>query len=133
MPAGLFAQARGGRGGFTLSNLSKGDTALADSLLMRDSTEQKSKKVIAYQLTPLLGDAYMVPTDTSILNTAYHTLVEGKGLAIGYLANLGSPAQSRIFSERKEPRDFIFADAYDYYITTPENEPGRAVERDAGD
>lgn len=121
MPAGLFAQARGGRGGFTLSNLSKGDTALADSLLMRDSTEQKSKKVIAYQLTPLLGDAYMVPTDTSILNTAYHTLVEGKGLAIGYLANLGSPAQSRIFSERKEPRDFIFADAYDYYITTPEN------------
>ena len=47
--------------------------------------------------------------------------MESKSLAIGYLANLGAPAQTKIFSERQEARDFIFADAYDYYITTPEN------------
>ena len=99
----------------------KRSTKDPDSLLIADSTELKSKKVIAYRLTPLLGDSYMAPMDTSILNTANSTLVEGKGLAIGYLANLGSAAQTRIFSERKEARDFIFADAYDYYITTPEN------------
>ena len=123
IPTSLFAQVRpgGGKGGFSLSNLSKGNTTLADSLLVKDSTELKSKRVTAYRLTPLLGDPYVAPMDTDRLNTANRTLVEGKGLAIGYLANLGSPAQSRIFSERKEARDFICADAYDYYLTTPEN------------
>ena len=86
IPTCLLAQApRGGKGGFSLSNLSKGSNKVPDSLLIADSTELKSKKVIAYRLTPLLGDAYMAPMDTSILNTANSTLVEGKGLAIGYL------------------------------------------------
>ena len=108
----LFAQTRrGGKSGFSLSNLSGGNVKLPDSLLVVDSAELKSKKIIAYQLTPLLGDAYIAPMDTSIYNTANRTLTEGKGLAIGYLANLGSPAQTRIFTERKEARDFIFADA----------------------
>ena len=90
IPTCLLAQApRGGKGGFSLSNLSKGSNKVPDRLLIADSTELKSKKVIAYRLTPLLGDAYMAPMDTSILNTANSTLVEGKGLAIGYLANLG--------------------------------------------
>lgn len=123
IPISLFAQVRpgGGKGGFSLSSLSKGNTALADSLLVKDSTDLKNRRVTAYQLTPLLGDTYIAPMDTDRLNTANNTLVEGKGLAIGYLANLGSPAQTRIFSERKEARDFMFADAYDYYLTTPEN------------
>ena len=30
-------------------------------------------------------------------------------------------AKPVFFNERKEERDFIFADAYDYYITTPTN------------
>ena len=86
IPTCLLAQApRGGKGGFSLSNLSKGSNKVPDSLLIADSTELKSKKVIAYRLTPLLGDSYMAPMDTSILNTANSTLVEGKGLAIGYL------------------------------------------------
>ena len=55
------------------------------------------------------------------MNFANSTLVESESLAVGYLANTGSPAQTRIFSERKEPRDFLFADAYDYYITDPQN------------
>jgi len=63
----------------------------------------------------------VAPLDTNKLNFSNSTLVESKSLAIGYLANLGAPAQTKIFSERQEARDFIFADAYDYYITTPEN------------
>ena len=59
--------------------------------------------------------------DTNRLNFGNSTLVEANSLAVGYLANVGSPAQTRIFNERKEERDFIFADAYDYYITTPTN------------
>ena len=68
-----------------------------------------------------MGDPYIAPLDTHKLNFANSTLVESESLAVGYLANTGSPAQTRIFSERKEPRDFLFADAYDYYITDPQN------------
>lgn len=109
------------RGGFSLSNLSSSQKEIPDSLLVVDSAALKSKRLIAYHLTPLLGEAYVAPLDTNKLNFGNTTLVESKSLAIGYLANLGAPAQTKIFSERKEPRDFIFADAYDYYITTPEN------------
>jgi hypothetical protein len=48
--------------------------------------------------------------------------VEGQGIAAGYLGNTGSPMQSRVFFERKEARDFIFADPLDTYITSPEGE-----------
>lgn len=120
--AGRAGQQGGGqRGGFSLSNLSSSQKEIPDSLLIADSAAINSKRIIAYHLSPLLGDAYVAPLDTNRLNFGNSTLVENKSLAIGYLANLGSPAQTKIFSERQEPRDFIFADAYDYYITTPEN------------
>lgn len=119
------ADQRGGRsgqrGGFSLSNLSSSNKDIPDSLLVADSAALNSKRITAYRLTPLLGEPYVAPMDTSRLNFGNSTLVESKSLAVGYLANLGSPAQTKIFSERQEARDFIFADAYDYYITTPEN------------
>lgn len=111
---------RGGKGTFSLSN-KVAQNNIPDSLLLADSAALKAKRIIAYQLTPLLGESYMAPMDTNRLNYGNSTLVESKSLAVGYLANLGSPAQTRIFSERKEARDFIFADAYDYYITAPAN------------
>lgn len=112
---------QGGKGGFSLSNLSSSKKEIPDSLLQVDSAALKAKRLQGFRLTPLLGQSYLAPMDTNRLNYGNSTLVESKSLAIGYLANLGSPAQTRIFSERKEARDFIFADAYDYYITTPEN------------
>lgn len=90
-------------------------------MLQTDSAALKSKRIIGYRLTPLLGERYIAPMDTNRLNFGNSTLVEANSLAVGYLANVGSPAQTRIFNERKEERDFIFADAYDYYITTPTN------------
>ena len=112
---------RGGRGGFSLSNLSSSNKEIPDSLLQTDSAALKSKRIIGYRLTPLLGERYIAPMDTNRLNFGNSTLVDANSLAVGYLANVGSPAQTRIFNERKEERDFIFADAYDYYITTPTN------------
>jgi hypothetical protein len=95
--------------------------AMPDSLLKVDSTALKSKRIVGYKLTQYIGDSYIAPIDSERMNYGNSTLVEAKSLAVGYLANLGSPAQTRIFSERKEARDFMYADAYDYYITTPEN------------
>ena len=120
----LYAQdrsGRGGRGGFSLANLTSSQKEIPDSLLQADSATLKSKRIVGYRLTPLLGERYIAPMDTNRLNYGNTTLAEANSLAVGYLANVGSPAQTRIFNERKEERDFIFADAYDYYITTPTN------------
>jgi len=114
-----------GRGGdgrsFSLSNLSRPDMEIPDSLLLADSAALKNMSIVAYNLTSKLGDQYIAPMDTNRLNFSNSTLTEGRSLSVGYLGNIGSPAQTRIFSERKEARDFIFADPYDYYITTPAN------------
>ena len=118
----LYAQQNSGDGKkFSLSNLSKTNEEIPDSLLIPDSSSINNKRIKAYRLTPLLGEPYLVPLDTHKLNFANSTLVEANSLAIGYLTNTGSAAQTRIFSERKEARDFIFADVYDYYITDPLN------------
>ena len=94
---------------------------LPDSLLHTDNTETNDSAVKVFRLTEKLGERYLAPYDTSRLNFANSIFMEGRGLAISYLANIGSPAQSRIFSERGEENDFIFADAYHYYLTTPKN------------
>ena len=108
------------RGGFSLSNLSKSKNQIPDSVLLSDSAKLKNRRIFAYSLKNITGDSYESPMDTFRLDFPNSTLTEGKGIAIGYLANLGSPAQTRIFSERKEARDFIFVDALDYYIPTPQ-------------
>lgn len=110
-----------GKSSFSLSSLSSSNKEIPDSLLVPDSAALKSKRITAYRLTDKLGDPYVIPMDTGKLNFGNSTLVEAQSLAIGYLGNLGSAAQTRIFSERNESRDFIFADPYHYYITTPQN------------
>lgn len=95
---------------------------LPDSLVYQqeDSTLIKQNRT-AYRLTEKLGERYIAPMDTNRMNFSNSSLMEGYGLAISYLANMGAPAQSRIFSEREEDNDFIFANSYQYYITTPTN------------
>ena len=94
-----------------------------DSLIYSKTDKSKidSSRISVYRLTGKLGERYLAPMDTFRLNFANSTMVEGRGLAVSYLANIGAPAQSRIFSERSEEDDFIFADAYKYYLTTPQN------------
>ena len=117
------AQRGGGgqRGAFSLSSLSSSKNALPDSLLFADSTELKNKRIIGYSLTQYIGDSYLAQLDTNKLNYANRTLVDGHGLSVAYLGNIGSPAQSRLFSERGEADDFIFADGYQFYKYTPQN------------
>ena len=122
--ATALAQGRGSRstrGGFSLSALSAAKKDIPDSLLLADTASANGKRITAYQLDSRLGQRRVAPMDTGRLNTANSFLAESKALALGFLANVGSPAQSKIFFDREEERDFIFADAYTYYITTPDN------------
>lgn len=109
-----------GQGGFSLSNLLSANKEIPDSLLAGDSIITTGN-ITGYHLSSLLGEPYVAPMDTNWRNFSNSTLVEGRSIGVGFLANVGSASQSRIFSERKEMRDFIFADAFDYWITTPEN------------
>jgi hypothetical protein len=70
-------------------------------------------------LTGETGEVTALTPDTGRLNFANGTFVEGQGIAVAYLSNAGAPAQSRIFTERKEARDFIFADPLNAYIASP--------------
>ena len=116
----LFSQS--GRRGLT-PRLSATAQNLPDSSLYLnvDSSKISKNNTTAYRLTEKLGERYIAPMDTQRLNFSNSSLMEGRGLAVSYLANIGSPAQSRIFSEREEENDFIFANAFNYYITTPTN------------
>lgn len=109
-----------GRKGFS-PKLNVAPENLPDSLLYQDSANISVNPTTAFLLTDNLGERYQSPMDTMRLNFSNSTLMEGRGLAISYLANAGAPAQSRIFSERDEENDFIFANPYYYYIITPKN------------
>jgi hypothetical protein len=66
----------------------------------------------------------MTPAVPDTLLTDYfnRTNVEGFGTAMSYLGNLGSPVESRIFSERPHNThraDFIFSDPFYVYEKTP--------------
>ena len=95
----------------------------SDSLTVHetDTIEVFTNNTKVFRLTDKLGERYLAPMDTQRLNFSNSVLLEGRGQAVSYLANIGSPAQSRIFAERGEENDFIFADAYNYYLTTPQN------------
>ena len=104
-------------------NLNSAPLNLQDSLLLQDTNQLKipASNTRVYRLTEKLGERYIAPMDTQRLNFSNSMLMEGRGMAMSYLANIGSPAQSRIFADRGEESDFIFADAYKYYLTTPQN------------
>jgi hypothetical protein len=118
----LLSQGQDAPAGFArrgvLGNLSK-PQALPDSLPAVDSALIKSKRIIAWRLTEHLGEPYMAGIDSNRLNYGESTLVEHQSLAMGYAGNVGSPAQTKIFFDRKEARDFVYADPYDYYIVSP--------------
>jgi len=104
-------------------NLNTAPEDLPDSLLFqnKDSTKISIAATTAYRLTDKTGERYIAPMDTMRMNFFNNILIDGRGVSTGYLANIGSPAQSRIFFERPEGEDFIFADAFSYYITNPKN------------
>lgn len=57
-----------------------------------------------------------IPVDTTILNFQNDNHIDRFSIANSYRGNLGSPLQSKIYFNRPERNDFIFADAYFPYI-----------------
>ncbi|GHV26956.1 hypothetical protein FACS1894176_08350 [Bacteroidia bacterium] len=74
-----------------------------------------------WHITERTGEIFPAHPDTFLTDYFNRTNMEGLGLAVQYLGNLGSPAQSRVFFERPDRSQFLFSDVYSYFLRTPEN------------
>lgn len=86
-----------------------------------DTVKVQVPNMYAWKITPRLGERIFVPRDTLTKNFHQNMSVDGKSVAMGYLGNIGSPAQSKIFFERPESSRFIFLDPMYLWRKNPEN------------
>ncbi|GHT07829.1 hypothetical protein AGMMS49525_17040 [Bacteroidia bacterium] len=76
-----------------------------------------------WTISEFTGKITLVEPDTFLTDYFNRTNVEGFGTSISYLGNLGSPMESRVFSERAHRlhrADFIFSDLFYAYEKTPD-------------
>ncbi len=86
-----------------------------------DTAKIDMPNIYAWKITPRLGERIFVPRDTLLYGFHQSMLVDGRSVAMGYLGNVGSPAQSKIFFERPEPSRFSFLDAMYLWRKNPED------------
>lgn len=84
---------------------------------------RKKKKLIfkSWQYSNDYGIADSVQPDTLYLNLHNRTVVNDYSIANSYNANAVSPIESKIYFDRLDKIDFLFAHAYEPYILTPQD------------
>lgn len=87
-----------------------------------DTVKVEVPNIYVWKITPRLGERIFIPRDSAVIDFHKSMLVDGKGVAIGYLGNVGSPLQSKIFFERPEPSRFIFQDPVRAWRKGPEDQ-----------
>ncbi len=73
--------------------------------------------IYVWTVDPRFGDRRPAQLDTlshMYMNTLFTTGLRGEYNTTG---NLGSPRQARVFIDRKPASQFLFTDAYDYFVT----------------
>ncbi|SHE83159.1 Putative porin [Dysgonomonas macrotermitis] len=89
---------------------------------MADSLSKIPPAIPAWNIDERFGERIPIIMDTMFINFHNETLVEGYDVAVAYLGNIGSPAQSRIFFNRPETSQFPVADAFYLYHKRPGNQ-----------
>lgn len=87
-----------------------------------DSVKQRIQSAYAWKVDPRLGERTIIAIDTSNIDFHRTSLVDNRDVAVGYLANIGTPAQSKIFFDRSETSRFTFGDAMQYWRKGPEDQ-----------
>lgn len=77
-------------------------------------------KLFMWRISELLGNRTIIPADTAYHHFQNSNLTEGLTGHYNYLANMGSPRLSRIFSDRRTPRPTIFMEPFSSFFITPE-------------
>jgi hypothetical protein len=102
------------------------ETEVADSLITQKAAYKSVSQIdttmrISYwHITERTGEIYQILPDTFLTDYFNRTNVEGKGVSVAYLGNLGLPAESRVFFEREDRSEFMFADPYWAYARQPD-------------
>ncbi len=108
---------------FAAATTPKADQPIINKATLKlDSLNKIPPAVPSWKINPLLGERIPVPMDTMLYDFHRESLVEGQGLAIAYLGNWGSPAQSKLFFEKEEASLFQFLEPYKFYYKTPGNQ-----------
>lgn len=112
----------------TLSQNQDGfDGATMDGFMNMDPTKDStvvertvSKEYSQWTIDPNTGLAEFTQPDT--LHHSFHSvhLTEGMKATYSHLGNMGSPRLSRLYFERKTPKDFIFDSPYDFWVKDAE-------------
>ena len=79
------------------------------------------KGLYTWTVDPRFGDRHTIVPDTvpyMYMNSIFSTGLRGEYNTTG---NLGAPRMARVFTDRKERGQFIFAQPYDYIVTPVEN------------
>ena len=80
-----------------------------------------TQRINYWHITERTGEIIPVRPDTFLTDYFNRTNVEGLGVSIAYLGNLGLPLESRIFFDRDDRSDFLFADNLRAYFKQPDN------------
>ena len=99
-----------------------------DSILQRKiatftppaATIDTTQRINYWHITERTGEIYPVRPDTFLTDYFNRTNVEGFGISIAYLGNLGLPLESRVFFEREDRSDFLFSDNFRAYLKQPD-------------
>lgn len=98
-------------------------TTVAPAVNRPDSivSPKDSVSIYAWKIDPRFGDRILVDRDTTHYDFHTKSIMDNRDISVGYLGNIGSPAQSRIYFNRPEKSQFSFLDAFDYYRKNPED------------
>ena len=74
-----------------------------------------------WNITRKTGEMYPVVPDTFLTDYFNRTNPDGAGISVAHLGNLGLPMESRIFFDRGDRSQFMFADGFWAYAKDPDN------------
>ncbi|MDR1562307.1 MAG: putative porin [Dysgonamonadaceae bacterium] len=112
----------------TIPQLSDSLSLAADSLVTLHADDYEPVKTVIdttrrtnyWHISPLTGVILPAKPDTFLTDYFNRTNMEGTGIAVAYLGNLGLPVESRVFFERSDRSEFMFFDHFETYRKTPE-------------
>jgi len=79
-----------------------------------------TQKINYWHISKRTGEITTIRPDTFLTDYFNRTNVEGLGVSMAYLGNLGTPVESRVFFDREDRSDFLFSDNLRAYLKEPD-------------
>lgn len=99
----------------------RADTILSKQKVIGQKNDTiKSPSKYGWTVDLRSGARTLHDTDKTLFDFHQSTLMDSKSVAVSYLGNVGSPAQSMLFFDRKEAGLYPFLTGFEYYYKRPE-------------